>query len=200
VPHRTRKGFTGGAVQVTMRLRPDAPHLRRRALYALIRRCMVRSGQRPTFRVCHYSIQGNHVNLICEAQSQLALSRGMQGFASAMARRINRAVGRRGTFFDTRYQMRPLPGPGAARKALVHVLNDWRRHGVDHAAFGRFDPYSSSELFAAWGPTPRPGWLDADEPIPVVEPETWLLREGWRSAGAISPYDIPGRVGVLRVH
>jgi putative transposase len=178
---------------VTLRLRNDAPYLRKLVLYALIRRCMVRSGHKPQFRICHYSIQSNHVHLICEADSQLALSRGIQGFASAMARRINRQVGRSGAFFSERYHMHPLRTPSEVRNAVCYVVNNWRKHGLDRGKDWATDPYSSGELFAPWSTGARPPWLYPEEPEPIGPPTTWLLRDGWQRAGEISPFDTPGR-------
>jgi hypothetical protein len=160
-------------------------------LYAIIRCCMRRSGHRDHFRICHYSVQGNHLHLICEADHQVALSRGIQGFASGMARRINRHIGRRGTFFATRYAMRPLHNPIAVRRAVGHVLCNWRCHRLDRAQRSTFDPFSSGELFEPWGATSRPRWLFPDEPTPIAAPRTSLLRDDWIRVGPISPYEVP---------
>jgi putative transposase len=192
VPHRTRRGFSSGPVHVTLRIRDDAPYLRKLVLYALIRRCMVRSGRKPYFRICHYSIQSNHLHMICEADSQLALSRGIQGFASAMARRINKHIGRSGTFFSERYHMHALRTPSEVRNAVCYVVNNWRKHRLDRGKDWATDPYSSGELFGPWFTGTRPRWLLPGELDPIVPPRTWLLRDGWQRVGTISPFDVPG--------
>jgi hypothetical protein len=156
---------------------------------------MRRSGQRDHFRVVHYSVQGNHVHLVCEASDPRGLARGVQGFASAMARRLNRLARTRGTFFDDRYHVRVLRTPTEVHHALGYVLNNWRRHRVDHAGW-RYDPFSSGELFEGFWPAARPParpppWLGEGEPRPTAPPRSWLLRVGWRRVGAISPFAVP---------
>jgi REP element-mobilizing transposase RayT len=59
--------------------------------------------RRRTFRVIHFSIQPDHLHLVVEATSKQALTRGMQGLASRLARRINRTLRRRGCVFRERY-------------------------------------------------------------------------------------------------
>jgi REP element-mobilizing transposase RayT len=203
VRHRTRAGFRKGSpVHVTLRVRREAAGLRRRRQYQAIRRAMLRTGHRAGFRICHYSIQGNHFHLICEALDRTLLARGVQGFSSLVARRINQLVGRTGKVFDDRYHFRALSTPREVRNALCYVLNNWRRHGehVDHPRW-KLDPFSSADLFDGWtgwhgerhmGGTLRPGWLPEDEPIPIARPQFWLLTDGWRRRGLLRPDETPG--------
>jgi hypothetical protein len=198
MPHRPRKQFAarlGQPVHVTLRVRPERSGMRRAKIYRAIRLTMLRSGHREHFRIVHYSIQGNHVHLVCEAADQRGLARGVQGFASAMARRINKLAGTSGRFFDDRYHMQLLTSPTQTRNALSYVLNNWRRHRIDHAGW-RYDPFSSGELFAGFWPEGKPParpppWLAEDEPPPTATPRSWLLRTGWSRAGAISPFEVP---------
>ena len=80
--------------------------------------CKVRlnSSSGHGFRICHYSIQGNHLHLICEATDERLLARGVQGFSSLVARRINRLLGRRGKVFADRYHCRALATPRSWRR------------------------------------------------------------------------------------
>ncbi len=84
--------------------------LRHRNMYAALRwaSIAVAHRQQDTFRIIHYSVQGDHVHLLCEADGCIALARGVQGFAGSAAKRINRALGRRGTVFPDRYHVRIL--------------------------------------------------------------------------------------------
>jgi REP element-mobilizing transposase RayT len=52
--------------------------------------------ERGDFRVTQYSIQGNHLHLLVEAERSAALGRGMKAIAARVARAINRTVGRTG--------------------------------------------------------------------------------------------------------
>lgn len=196
VPHATRPQFAarlGQPVHVTLRVLSAKSGLRRRRLYRILRYCMRRSGHQEHFRICQYSIQGNHVHLICEAVDARGLARGVQGFASNMARRINRMRGQKGRVFEERYHVRVLRTPMEVRNAVAYVVNNWRRHRVDRP--WAFDPYSSGELFEGFRAhgalRGRPPWLDADEPIPIAAPRSWLLVHGWKLVPPISPYRAP---------
>ena len=58
------------------------------------------------------------------------------------------------------------------------------------------DPFSSGLAFSGWKELERQLWRwrppDDYVPLPVALPRTWLLRAGWRRAGAISLFDVPG--------
>jgi REP element-mobilizing transposase RayT len=203
VAHRTR-GELGRKtpVHVTLRVVSEKAGLRKRTVYRLLRRSMRRSGHGEYFRICHYSIQGNHLHLICEAADRDALARGVQGFASSMARRLNRERDTRGRVFSERYHAHVLRSPTEVRNALCYVLNNWRRHRVHLERPGwRVDPFSSADLFDGWsgwhgarhadGVRPPP-WLDPDEPVPTAEPRFWLLSDGWRRLGPLSIAAVPG--------
>jgi len=189
-------------VHVTLRVHPAIGRLRRRAVYRVVRRALTTSiiKRRGSMRVCHISIQGNHLHLLIEADDRAALSRGMQGFEISCARQLNRLIGngtggaRRGRVFVDRYHAEILDGPRRVRHALAYVLNNWRRHREDVGNRARLDPYSSAAAFAGWADgaflirlTP------STELLPVWFPRTWLLSEGWRRGGRlISPSERPG--------
>jgi len=196
VAHRRRPELAARhPVLITMRVVPEVGRLRKADGYWAVRQAMATSIMRRlgAFRICHVSIQGNHLHLIVEATDQQALARGMQGFTIACAKYLNRKLGRRGRVFADRYHAETLDGPRRVRHALRYVLNNWRKHREDAHPGTRLDPYSSAAAFGGWSdgaPMQRLG-KDA-ELLPVWFPQTWLLREGWRRAGPISPWDRPG--------
>jgi putative transposase len=51
---------------------------------------------RHGLRIIEFSIQGNHIHLIVEADDSDALSRGMQGLCIRMAKALNRLMDRSG--------------------------------------------------------------------------------------------------------
>jgi putative transposase len=114
---------------VTLRFEAAVGYLRRRDRYRCIRAALVRAGERDDFRVCHYSLQGNHLHLVIECDDRDALARGMMSFKTSCARRLNRQQGRRGCAFADRYHARYLTSPMQVRRALCYVLNNWRHHG-----------------------------------------------------------------------
>jgi hypothetical protein len=186
-------------VHVTTKLIAGLPSLRGRKLWAAVRRGFVRGHKKDAFRIVHYSVQGMHIHLVCEAKDRQALSRGIQGFKICVGKAINRILGgRKGTVFAHRYAERIVTNPTQCRHTLAYVLNNARHHAYDEGASyarNRIDPCSSGYAFTGWTVDhPRP-WAPApdegDEP-PVAAPKTWLLRGGWqRGGGPISPNTIP---------
>jgi REP element-mobilizing transposase RayT len=166
-------------------------HLRRRAGWQAVRHGLAITARRSDFRICHVSVQGNHIHLIVEADSHMTLARGMQGFQVACARRFNAQTRRRGGVFADRYHPRPLATLREVRNALGYVLNNWRRHREDSHAHHAFDPFASARAFDGWAGAPRRAHLEL---VPVVTPTTWHLTVGWRRYGPVSPRERPGPI------
>ncbi|MGQ0722400.1 MAG: hypothetical protein ACT4PE_12630, partial [Candidatus Eiseniibacteriota bacterium] len=130
----------------------------------------IRKAQRVDFRVCHFSVQSNHIHMLVEADGREALIRGVQGLAIRLAKAVNRVLARRGSVFADRYHRRDLATPREVRHALLYVLNNARKH---QAAGPRLDPCSSGPWFD--------GWRDVrirvvgGAPAPVPAARTWLL-------------------------
>ncbi len=96
-PHRARPRVRRFGVQhVVLRTRKDVPRLRRGKTYEAIRRALQRTLGETAFRVCHTSIQRNHLHFLIEANDGAALSHGMRSLAIMAARAINRVLGRTG--------------------------------------------------------------------------------------------------------
>jgi REP element-mobilizing transposase RayT len=193
IRHRPRPPLRPGTpVHVSLRVRPEAAGLRRRKQHQAIRAVMRKTGHKAGFRICHYSIQGNHLHLICEATDERLLARGVQGFSSLVARRLNQLLGRRGKVFADRYHCHALTTPREVRNALAYVLNNWRKHGEDRGAWWNTDPFSSADAFDGWtiGAVPPP---PRDGPAPVASAQGWLLTTGWRRHHPlVSPVEVPG--------
>jgi hypothetical protein len=102
-----------------MKLRRGLPRLRVRAAVAVLWACMARGRDRFGFRLCEFSIQGDHLHLIAEAADRRSLARGMQGLAVRCARRLNRLWGRKGTVFADRYHDHARGITGRRRSAAA---------------------------------------------------------------------------------
>jgi REP element-mobilizing transposase RayT len=196
-PHRVRTPINWNKpVHVSLRVVKDVGRLRRLDRYAVIRKCLVLLLDRTDFRVIHVSIQSNHIHLIIEAASATALARGLQAFQISAARRLNAELGRRGTVFPDRYHATVITSRRGARNALAYVLNNWRRHREDlmrDVEDWLVDEFSSGVYFDGWKERFNLNLADDYEPLPVVHPESWLLRIGWKKYGAISIHELPGR-------
>jgi len=128
------------------------------------------------FRVVHFSVQDNHVHMIVEARDARALSRGVQGLAIRLARRVNAMLGIRGAFWGERFHSRELAYPRSVRNAIVYVLMNAKKHGYDFDV----DPCSSAPWFDGFVAHPP-----RDGPSPTRPAETWLAGDGWRRRGLV---------------
>ncbi len=147
----------------------------------------------PAFRICQFSIQGDHLHLICEADDVDALARGIKRFKQRVARGINRQLRRKGSVFFDRYHLEPLRTPRQVRACIAYVLNNARKHGEELSARWP-DPFSSAWYFEGWRADGwRDGWGPPREGPPVARPETWLLRTGWKRHGLIGLTEVPGK-------
>jgi REP element-mobilizing transposase RayT len=162
VPHRKRPVLAAAfPVHVTLRAKAGLPSLRlvesRRVLTAAI----AVARDRFCCRIVHFSIQSNHIHLLCEANDQVSLSRGLRGLVIRMARGFNRAHGLRGPLWAGRYHERILRTP---------------HHGGERFPLGCIDPCSSAPWFDGFVET----LLPPSSPPPVVAARTWLLALGYR--------------------
>src|SRR3979490_1101102 len=129
VPHLRRPDFPSRVpVHVTQRLQPGVGYLRGHRSARLIEQALREVRERTGVRVIHYSIQGNHLHLIVEADTPAALSRGMQGLAIRLGRRLSALLARQGPVFADRYPSRPLKTPREVAFAVRYVLENHRRH------------------------------------------------------------------------
>ena len=139
-------------VHVTWRMRQGVWNLRTRRCFTALARAFWGGADRFGFRLVHYSVQGNHLHLLVEANDERALSRGMNGLGTRIARRLNRVMQRSGKVLDDRYHGRILRTPTEVRRARDYLLANARKH---FGVVGR-DPYTSS--------------------VAVIAPETFLMR------------------------
>jgi REP element-mobilizing transposase RayT len=199
VPHRTRPKLASRfPVHVTVRIAPGLPRLRGFKVAKLMRRAFVRGCNKDAFRICQFSVQGNHIHLICEASNCTALSRGVQGWKVRVARSLNGLWHRKGTVFDDRFHQEVMKTPTQTRNTLCYVIQNARRHSekLPRWAHG-IDPFSSAWYFDGWKNkhwrrSLSPPANDPEAPgDPVAAPHTWLLRTGWRKRGLIDVAEVP---------
>jgi len=170
-------------VHVTCRIIEGLPSLRNPAIVAMLFNYLLRGCEREGFRIVEFSVQGNHIHMLCEADSKEALSRAMNGILCGMARQLNKHWGRKGKVFADRYHAETITTPTHCRHALIYVLANVFKHG-GRAEGPKIDTFST----AAWFPFDD---QQHEHPLkqrrkPAAEPKTWLLRTGWRKAGLIT--------------
>src|SRR4029450_11337981 len=118
------------------------------------RRSLAEASERGSFRVAHYSLQGDHAHLIVEAQGKDALACGMKSIGARLARAVNRVSVRGGPVLDGRYHHRSLRSPREVRRALAYVLLNARRHLAKRRTpeSVHLDGASSARWFDGWRP------------------------------------------------
>lgn len=179
-------------VHVTARVDRDICRLRRFEFCKVLQRAFVYGCRKDEFRICQFSIQGNHIHLICEASSAASLARGIQGWAIRVARGLNGHLGRTGAVFDDRYHEEVIKTPTQTRHALCYVLQNARRHGERlDPRFNGIDPLSSAWWFDGWKDVSWKIGIGPPEHKTVAEPRSWLLREGWRQVGLLEIAEVP---------
>ena len=180
-------------VHVTVRVVPEVGRLRRMRIAAVLRRVFVAGSVGDGFGICQFSVQANHIHLVCEADSNERLSRGMQGWAIRMARRLNQRLGRSGRVIQDRYHAVLLKTPRQVRAALCYVMQNARRHGeVLDPRWGGIDPFSSALYFDGWADDSwRACVKPATGPPPVTAACTWLLATGWKRHRPIGTHEMP---------
>ena len=153
VAHRKRAVLKARfPVHVTWRMQKQVWKLRTRRCFGVLRRAFYAGANRFGFRLVHYSVQGNHVHLLVEANDEKALSRGMNGMGVRVAKGLNRVMGRNGQVLDDRYHAHILRTPTEVKRARDYLLQNARKH---YGVVG-VDPYTST--------------------VAVMEPDTFLMR------------------------
>jgi len=193
VVHRRRTDVKKGLpIHVTVRFTRAVGYLRTQKVYQIVRRSLVAACQRRGFRICHFSLQRNHLHLIVEADGPAHLHKGMTGLLVRLSRALNRLRGRSGRVFPDRYHHAVKRNPTDVRNALRYVLDNARHHAHEvhdrHRLVPSFvDPFSSARYFDGWSiasrrriPVP-----DGEDDAPVAAARSWLLTTGWRTRGLL---------------
>ena len=173
-PHTPRPSFRSRtAAHATLQLVEGLPSLRSALPKGVVLDCLRSATEReelePTgFRVVHFSLQRDRIELLVEADEPEALARGMQGLCIRISRNLNRELGRSGSVFADRYGATLVRTPAELRAALAIVLPKAGK--------------SDSSTSAAWARSARPSKRKAaaaadEEPPPVLPARTPLLRK-----------------------
>jgi len=172
-------------IHVTLRARSHVWNLRSRRGHRAVEEALRGVHGRPGFRVVHFSVQGNHVHLVVEADDRRALACGMKALTRRLAAALNALMRRAGPVFRDRYHAHVLRTPRETANALAYVLANFASHAArrgERVARTYLDEYSSA---APAGPD--------GSPPPVSAPRSWLLRlAGERLATEVHGPDLPG--------
>src|SRR4051794_32371026 len=163
VSHRARPRFDRVTpAHVTLRIQDDVPSLRASRRFAAIRRSFAAARGLHGLRLVEYTVLSNHLHLVVEADSSVALSRGMQGLAIRLAKALNAALGRGGRLFADHFHSRLLRTPTELTPAIRYLLDNGQHH------YGESGPWFTSRA--------------VDGLAILATPVGWLLRVGWKRA------------------
>ena len=138
-------------VHVTWRMREGVWNLRAQRCLGVLQRAFL-AGSKQSFQIVHYSVMGNHIHLLVEAEDQRSLSRGMQGLGIRIAKGLQKVMGRLGHVIKERYHAHILKTPTEVKNARRYLLNNAHHH------FGlTVDDWCASQT-------------------PLLPPRTYLLR------------------------
>jgi REP element-mobilizing transposase RayT len=174
-------------VHVTVRVRRRLPNLRKPLCRRAILDAFDAGKNRFGFRLIEFSIQSNHLHLICEAGDRPQFVRGIQGLLVRIAKALNKLWGRKGKVFERRYHDRIIWTSRQARRTLAYVLGNGRKHRVWRNPH-KPDPCSSGPWFRGWKEQ-----IDAPPPAPpTVTSKTFFLKRTWSDWGELSLTETPG--------
>jgi REP element-mobilizing transposase RayT len=166
-----------------VRLVDGLPTLRQGRSHHVLRKAIAACAKRAGFRILHYSVQSNHVHLICEADDAQTLARGIQSLCVRIARGLHLLWKSTGKVFADRYHSRPLKTPTEVRNTLIYVLQNALHHGI--AVLGGMDPFSSASSFDGWERRCPAALAAALRHCPLARARSWLMTLGWRKRGLI---------------
>ncbi len=172
LPHSARQRFRASQpVHFTLRMADRVWNLRSERSFSVIHGALADTARRRDFRVVHYSIQGNHLHGIAEADGPRSLSNGVRALSIRVARRLNRMMRTWGPVFEDRFHAHVLRTPGEVRNAVRYVLDNrrihMRRSGVPVLDGGGPDRFSSDAAS-----TPRGAQLELWGDAGTREPTT----------------------------
>jgi putative transposase len=168
---------------VTLSIVNGLPTLRQGRSHRVLLNAISACAERDGLRILHYSAMSNHVHLVCEADDERALARGLQALCVRIARGLNKLWHRAGTVFADRYHSRPLKTPTEVRNTLIYVLQNALHHGIH--VLGGIDPYSSASWFDGWKRRCPQALAAALRHCPLARARSWLMTLGWRKRGLI---------------
>jgi REP element-mobilizing transposase RayT len=172
-------------VHLTLRVLPHVWNLRSRRGFKVVGRALAQGGERFGIRICEFSVQGNHLHLVAEAEDARSLSRGMQGFSIRVARGLNGMMRRRGKVLADRFHARILRSPTEVASVVRYVRHNRAVHRARWAARG--SPFEVTWLGARPSPITQPtqpppsvradpySSATRDHGIPLPPAHTYLL-------------------------
>ncbi len=167
-------------VHVTVRMMPEVWNLRTNRAWNVLSRALL-AVRETGARLTHYSVQGNHLHLILEVEHRRNLARAMRSLSIRVAKGLNQMMRRSGRVVADRYHAAALRTPTQVRNAIRYVLSNTRKHMLERGE--KLEPVTA-DAYAAGPATHVPRTMRLRPSALLLEPRTWLLKDGWRRAQA----------------
>jgi REP-associated tyrosine transposase len=165
-------------VHVTMRMAEHVWSLRSERSFRIIQGALHAVRARRDFRVVHFSVQGNHVHLVVEADGTPGLANGMRALSIRLALRLNAMMERSGPVFSARYHTHVLKTPAEVKNAIRYVLRNFASHAARRGE--RLSERYVDRFSSASGQGARVPQLSLFESSATREARSWLLRTAFR--------------------
>ena len=129
VSHATRPVLKASCpMHVTKKLAAGLPGLRCLEAWSVITDAIRRANRARLVRVIEFTVQGDHLHMLCEGGDAKAVGRGLGGLFTSVARQLNRLWGRCGKVYSERYHREDLTTPTQVRNAIRYVLGNIYKH------------------------------------------------------------------------
>ena len=166
-----------------MRLHPLNVSLRSKRLFAAFKKS-ARKARDFGLRINEFTLMGNHLHLIAEADETRALTLGMRSFGGRFGKLIRAAAGGTGAVFRDRFHAHVLKTPTEYKNALRYVLLNHAKH---QGCAPNIDGFSSAKHFTHWNHLVNATharrlarWCVSEPASYLAAARSWLGRLGWR--------------------
>jgi len=202
--HAARKGVTRHRpLHVTVNIVAGLPSLRRADIAVHVLAAISGGNQREDFRVVHFSVLSTHIHLICEANDNEALARGMRGVGGRVAKKVNKLLGRKGRVIADRFHAHVLETRAEVRNAMRYILRNAERHGVldgtpETAEVGGLnDSAAADSMGGSRGGSTRAWWSGLDPLSSAAAFAHWREAES-KAAGGVPEVLVAGVGAIVR--
>ena len=148
-------------VHVTLQFDKRVWNLRRKA-YRTVERALGDGANRFGARLLRFSVMGNHLHMLMEADDGQALVRSCRGLSIRIARRLNKLMGRSGRVLADRYHTRVLRTPTEVKRAIDYIRDNYKKHYHPDAKYAFIDPARPTRpTCGLFYRRQRPGWPES---------------------------------------
>ncbi len=145
IRHRRRE-YIGRPHSLHVTVKLNRADIKNKSILKILRYAIQRARFRG-LRVVHYTLEHNHVHLLIEGESNLMLSKGMQGLGVSLAKKINSLLRIKGQRYKHRYHLRILRSASQVRNVINYILKNGMKHGTAKTII---HPFNSALVLHDW--------------------------------------------------